>query len=486
MPNARAYHAVEHPTPPGAAGGLPPPSAPEAEAAVLGAIIMEPDRILPLCDAAGISEDSFYESRHRLVFNAVVRLREDGTPVDVNTVQAAIRQAGHLDDIGGGAFLDRLVDGCIPAHVEHYLNMIVEARDKRRLLAVAQRLEQAARNGMESATIIADTESALREIGGVAANQFPAYRFSDLLNYVPDVSNHVAGDGWLRGGAGTLLVGGTGLGKSVLAQQIAVCVAAGTRFFGIQIREPQPVLYIGAENDAETMQRDFSGIVKNMEPNPCPVVVEANLRVVHCYGMDGEFFARFLADELRRNRPKLVVVDPYQAFLGGGEMNSSETFLRWIRPIDAAIKQFNVALLLVAHTPKPRDRENWTARESVYMAAGSSVISNWARTSCELTECGDGDGRFRLRFSKNAERAGMVDEHGHIVRDLYLVHSGNRHEPCWLLADRQATPSASPYAEAIRLAYEENPSASIRDVAAKVGCGKSTVERWKEANQHAA
>lgn len=308
---------------------------------------------------------------------------------------------------------------------------------------------------------------------------FPRITFHDLQTFKPNPMDHIAGNGCLRLGAGTLLTGGTGLGKSVLAEQIAVSVAAGVPFFGIQIRRACPTLYISAENDIETLQRDIISIQKHHPEKACPLLLQANLCFHHVYGLAGESFAAWFESHVIAFKPKLAIIDPYQSFLGGtADINNTSTFFEFIRPVDTIIKRHGCALLLVAHTTKPRDRESWTARESVYMAAGSSAISNWCRASCELTECPEYDGRFRLRFGKNAERHGMVDESGRVIRDLFMEHSGNVKEPFWKLSDSQTEPSKSEYRDKVCELAIDSPSLSYREIAEKLGCAVGTVSKY--------
>jgi hypothetical protein len=308
---------------------------------------------------------------------------------------------------------------------------------------------------------------------------FPLIRFSDLRTYVPNPDDHIAGNGFLKRGNGTMLTGGTGLGKTVIAEQFAVSVATGVPFFGVQIRRPHKVLNVGAENDIETKQRDVTSIQKHHPGKPCPLLLELNYFSYHVYGMAGDSFAAWFESKLIKHKPGLAIIDPYQAFLSGAaDINNTSTFFEFIRPIDALIKRHGCALLLVAHTPKPRDRESWTTRESVYMAAGSSAISNWCRASCELTECPEYDGRFRLRFGKNAERHGMVDESGRVIRDLFLEHSGNVKEPYWKLSDSQGIPSNSEYRDRILELATDSPSLSYREIADKLGCSLGTVSKY--------
>jgi hypothetical protein len=305
--------------------------------------------------------------------------------------------------------------------------------------------------------------------------KFEEHTLSSLKAYSPDPSDSMAGDGWIRRGGACLMTGGTGVGKSVLVSQLAVCLSAGTPFLGIPVHRPSRVLYVQSENDAVTMQRDILSIVSNLAPSPDEATVDANLSIIHAYGLAGEAFHSWLAAKVRRHAPDAVIIDNYQAYVEEQDINSSEAALSWIRPLDRMAKQSKFALVVVCHTTKPQDRKTWTARESVYMAAGSSALANWARTSCELTQNGD-DGRYRLRFGKNAERNGLQDDNGGIVRDVYVEHSGDRNTPYWVKSALQM-PTDGKYDGAIINLKAAQPELSMREVARMAGCGKSHVQR---------
>lgn len=61
-------------------------------------------------------------------------------------------------------------------------------------------------------------------------------------------------DGWLARGTGALLVGEDGVGKSLVAQQLATCVAAGRPFLGLPTVQV-PTLYLTCEDDADELHR---------------------------------------------------------------------------------------------------------------------------------------------------------------------------------------------------------------------------------------
>ncbi len=310
---------------------------------------------------------------------------------------------------------------------------------------------------------------------------FEIWKFSDIQNYIPDPSNFIAGNGWIRRGAGTLLTGGTGIGKSILAEQISLNISAGVNIFGrISVKQPYKVLHVQAENDEDTIKRDVESIVKNIDPKMDTKIIEDTFRICHIYGLTDKEFSLWLRRQCEKFKPDLLSIDPYQAYVPSNmDINSAACFLSWIRPINEIIRDFNCALMLVTHTPKPRDREGWTSRESVYMAVGSSAIANWARTSAELTQSGDEEWRFRLRFGKNGERAGMVNDDNRPIKDLFIQHSETLQEPFWAVSDDQSTPKSTVQGR-IKAIINSDNSLSDSQVAEMAGCNRSTVFRIRK------
>ena len=68
-----------------------PPQSLEAERAVLGALLLEPDA-WPRVHAR-LSPNDFYKEGHRAIFAAMVRLVASGSGLDLVTLSEALRQA---------------------------------------------------------------------------------------------------------------------------------------------------------------------------------------------------------------------------------------------------------------------------------------------------------------------------------------------------------------------------------------------------------
>ena len=114
-----------------------PPQNTEAEASLLGAVLIDTDAIVKIADSVGPND--FYEDRHRRIFEAVLQLYEKHSPIDVLTLSDQLRSTGFLDMVGGPAYLTELTN-FVPtaAHVEKYADIVAQKALRRRLIKASQ------------------------------------------------------------------------------------------------------------------------------------------------------------------------------------------------------------------------------------------------------------------------------------------------------------------------------------------------------------
>jgi len=306
--------------------------------------------------------------------------------------------------------------------------------------------------------------------------QHPSWTLPKLRSLKLDPDRIVAGSGFLRRGAATLLTGGTGIGKSVLVEQWAICLAAGKPLTGgIRVRRPVKVAYVGSQNDEETLKRDCGSIQEALKVRDRDVGGRLDLRYVP--GMTAAKFFDLLEALLERTRPDVVIVDPYQDFVGVFDINATPDFFAWRTQVDQLIHRYRCSFLTLPHTPKATRREEMTDREMVGIAAGTLAIGNWCRTACELLHEAN-DRQYCLHFSKNAERTGLLNEFGEVVRSVYVEHSDNQSSPWWKVSESQLPPARVNMEAAVVKAAMLNPEMSIRQLSETTKIPKTTVARF--------
>ena len=144
--------------------GLVVPHNREAEEGLLGAILIYPDAYHNVASFLGVND--FYIHRHRWIWDAMARLHEQRSPVDILTLTDALERSGHLMEVGGPAYLTSLVN-TVPSslHAESYGHIVHEMAVRRQMLDVANLIARSAyqtNDSLESS--IGEAESAIFEM----------------------------------------------------------------------------------------------------------------------------------------------------------------------------------------------------------------------------------------------------------------------------------------------------------------------------------
>lgn len=105
----------------------------EAEASLLGSIIIDNDSLFKIADT--ISDDDFFSDKHKYIYRAITGLYEKHKPIDVLTVSDRLKTDGFLEMIGGPSYLTELTN-FVPtaAHVEQYAEIVAQKAVRRRLI----------------------------------------------------------------------------------------------------------------------------------------------------------------------------------------------------------------------------------------------------------------------------------------------------------------------------------------------------------------
>jgi replicative DNA helicase len=116
-----------------------PPHNLEAEASVLGSLMLDRNAIVRVADF--LRPEDFYLDHHAQVYRAALNLYDRADPIDLLTLAAELEKMRVLERIGGQAFLAELESG-VPtaANVEYYGHLVEEAATKRKLISAGGRI----------------------------------------------------------------------------------------------------------------------------------------------------------------------------------------------------------------------------------------------------------------------------------------------------------------------------------------------------------
>lgn len=111
----------------------------EAEASLLGAILIDADALVKIADA--VVPTDFYDPRHQRIYEAIGQLYERRSPIDVLTLADQLKINGNLDLVGGPSYLTELTNFVPTAsHVEQYAEIVAQKALRRRLIQASQEI----------------------------------------------------------------------------------------------------------------------------------------------------------------------------------------------------------------------------------------------------------------------------------------------------------------------------------------------------------
>lgn len=228
----------------------------------------------------------------------------------------------------------------------------------------------------------------------------------------------------------TLLSGDGGVGKSLLAMQLATAVASGGQWLGLCV-ERGPAIYMSAEDELDEMHRRLLDITKAESIGLADL---PDLKLVDLAGLDAVLGApdangvikpskrwKQLERIVATTRPKLVVLDTSADVYAGNE-NVRENVRQFVGQLRGLALTYGCAVLLLSHP-------SLTGLGSGSGSSGSTAWNNSVRSRLYLTRPEDETERKRdpdlrvLRTMKLNYAAGVGDERPLRWRDGRFVVS---------------------------------------------------------------
>lgn len=238
-----------------------PPYNLDAERAVLGACLLEREALMLVVES--LSSDDFYDPRHKLAFDTIMKMVTQDSAVDSITFREEITKEGIEERLGGSSFIAALVDAVTTTvNIEYHIGIVRDKSVHRGLIRVGgeitvlgysedvgidaaletaeQKVFEIARSG--KTTTIKDAKrsvaSAVKEIerrlaGGMDMTGVPT-GFTDFDKV----------SGGLQPGGLYVLAARPSMGKTAFAMNIAQYAAA---------QENLPVLIFSLEMSAEQL-----------------------------------------------------------------------------------------------------------------------------------------------------------------------------------------------------------------------------------------
>ena len=247
----------------------------DAEKAVLGSIFINPACFIEVASILKSSDD-FFLTRHKIIFQAIDRVRTRKDEIDLITVADDLENTGDLANVGGRAYLTDLMNGMgTSMHAPVYAKLVQRTAIRRRMLKPLDEMRGViADEALNIEDVKAQTDSTWLNATSDTIEQRGEW-FGDVLSRVyDDIERAMARKDSLIGISTGLrdvdnltygfepeqliiLAGRPGMGKSAAMDNMALSIA----------KNGHPVFYATSERSAEMVVRRMAAI--HMQINTC-------------------------------------------------------------------------------------------------------------------------------------------------------------------------------------------------------------------------
>lgn len=351
------------------------PNNPNAERAVLSSALSDPDAMENV--SMFLLPDHFFQSAHRLIFAVMLDLYRRRLPVDLVMVQDALDAQGHLDNVGGPAYMTGLLaDFTTSLYAEHYARLVQRDALLRTVIKKGGTLAELGYNGsnLEIDAILAAVQKTVSDLGVNGADEAVVSFIGELmtgeLQHIETVGKERTGIptgysmldkllGGLQVSDLVILAARTGIGKSTVA--LNFCYNAATRvgarslFVSLEMSKRQVLQKLLALTSSIDSNRIRAGAVHEEEwadllaaaqhLAPLPIAIAdppmVNMHVIsyvarrhaHIHGLD------------------ILVVDYMQLIQGSGNAdtgNRQQEISYISRSLKALARELNIVVIAIS------------------------------------------------------------------------------------------------------------------------------------------
>lgn len=141
-----------------------PPNNVDSERALLGSIILNDNIFEDI--SKKISAVSFYNENHKIIYSAMLALRNAEQVIDLVTLCNQLETMGKLSEVGGSYYLTELVN-LVPssANAEHYANIVQSKYARRQMIQLAEKMAlKCYEEDTELGELLVRSEKAIKEV----------------------------------------------------------------------------------------------------------------------------------------------------------------------------------------------------------------------------------------------------------------------------------------------------------------------------------
>jgi hypothetical protein len=380
----------------------------DAEAALLGALMLGAPA------PQGRAAADFYKPSHGRIFDAICSLADRGAPTEPLIVKGELDRTGQADGIVLGDLVALQAGALTVSSAGHYDAIVrSKAKDRRRLGALGDAASKIRAGRGDEAT-----ETLLAELDRPEPPRALTVRWVGEALATPQDDRPVLVEGMARAGEQIVLGAPRAIGKSWLAENLAVLGDRGEGYLGGALRVARRFKTLIAQGEVDEWESARRWRMLTGQERPPTHVAETferwRLRIVRKRSTNGgqsqEWFDAVLDPRLEATIAEhgidLLVIDPWAVYYAGAENSNDETEAALDKLRDLTMR-YHLAVLILHHLGKATE-----GRDPEDLWRGASRLADWASTRITLLP----------HFSdQQAERQGMTRQQARRYVDVKFL-----------------------------------------------------------------
>lgn len=343
-----------------------PPNNLELEKQVIGCLLLRPEKLPLAKDILGeMASEVFYNSSMSLIYRALLRMEEEGIPIDIVLARSFIKEK-FKEKIPPVLFADLINNVVSLKPLEYNLKKIRTLYKKRQIQEISFKTLRVIDNGADLKKI---KEGIIEGLGKIKTKEESTERdkaisLPDFLKQTPDEIPYLIGKGLLPKQGYLMIAGKAKEGKTKLALMFALCLAKGLPIF---VREddltgmfpiPEKVKTLYLYREAEgligiTLNKQISGLenlfnLKISQKTKERVCLKYPPKELYLDLVPGQ---TVFENIIKQNPVDLVVIDPLSKFVAR-DMNNMPPVIATANLLEQIGREYNCSFILIHHLKK--------------------------------------------------------------------------------------------------------------------------------------
>ena len=361
-----------------------PPQIIEAEEAILGGILLDPEAMIGVADV--LTKDAFYVQAHQEIYHAAMVLHGQGKPTDLMSVSTWLADHSLLEKIGGTTKLAQLLNRTVSAaNVDRYATLVMDKYVRRQLISAGHEIVDLGYDTAEELEKVLDeSEQKIFRLtqerpqqGLVPISETIIQTFTDIENLHQEValpgipSGFYDLDGMTSGFSRSdliIIAGRPSMGKTSFALNVAANIARQQKLpvaiFSLEMSREQLTQRMLSGEAKIASNRLRSGRISQNEFEPLinavaslselPIYIDdtANLSVMQMRSQVRRLQAQ------QKDKLGLVLLDYLQLMEGSGSDNRVQELSKITRSLKGLAREVNAPIIALSQLSRGVEQRN--------------------------------------------------------------------------------------------------------------------------------